>query len=451
MTHLHLALALLPEGWVENVRLEFAGRRITAILPGVAPRPGDERHAIGVPGMGNVHSHAFQRAMAGLAERESAGTGNFWGWRELMYRFALATSPDDLEAVASELYVEMLEAGFTRVGEFHYLHHDRDGEPYAAIAEMGERIIAAAERAGIGLTLLPAFYAHAGFGGKPPRDEQRRFINDIEQFGRLLEAARTAARAYPGTVVGVASHSLRAVTPEELAIVVRLAGDGPIHIHAAEQTREVEESVRALGARPVDWLLEHCGFDQRWCVVHATHMTERESGALAKSGAVAGLCPITEANLGDGVFDAARFTMAGGRFGIGSDCNVAIGVAAELRQLEYAQRLFRRARNVLALPGGSTGRALFEAALSGGQAALGITAGFRVDAPADIVTLAADHPSYPGLTGDRALDTWIFSAGNALIESVWAGGKKLVEAGRHRERAPVAERYRAALARLAAW
>lgn len=450
MTSLHLASALLPDGWAEDVRLEFDGARIAAVASHVAPEQGDQCYAIGVPGMSNVHSHAFQRAMAGLAERGRAGGENFWSWRELMYRFALAIRPDDLEAVASELYVEMLEAGFTRVGEFHYLHHDQDGRPYAAIAEMGERIIAAAERAGIGLTLLPSFYAHGDFGGAPPKEAQRRFLNDVGRFARLLEATREAARTYPETIVGVAAHSLRAVSPDELAAVADLAGAGPIHIHAAEQVREVTESARALGAPPIAWLLAHAGLDRRWCVIHATHMTARETADLATSGAVVGLCPITEANLGDGVFDAVPFVAAGGRFGVGSDCNVEIGLAAELRQLEYGARLFHRARNVLASPGKSTGRCLFEAALAGGGSALGTASGFRVGAPADVVTLREDHPSYPGLARDRALDTWIFSAGNALIESVWAGGKMRVEAGRHRARDAVAERYRAALARLTA-
>lgn len=449
-TSLHLASALLPGGFTENVRLEFDGARIGGIASNVAPAPGDRRYAIGVPGMGNVHSHAFQRAMVGLSERSRTGGGNFWSWRELMYHFALAMRPDELEAVASELYLEMLEAGFTRVGEFHYLHHDQDGRPYASIAEMGERIIAAAKRVGIGLTLLPSFYAHGGFGGEPPQGAQRRFVNDVGRFSRLLEATRAAARAYPETVVGTAAHSLRAVSPEELTAVVGLAGDGPIHIHAAEQVREVTESVRALGAPPVAWLLAHQALDRRWCVIHATHMTARETADLAKSDAIVGLCPITEANLGDGAFDAVPFVAAGGRFGVGSDCNVEIGLAAELRQLEYVARLGHRARNVLATPGKSTGRSLFEAALEGGGAALGVVNRFCVGAPADVVTLRRDHPSYPELAPDRALDTWIFSAGNTLIESVWAGGRLLVEGGRHRARAAVAERYRAALARLTA-
>ena len=450
MTSLHLTSALLPDGWQDDVRLEFGEDRIVAITSGEAPRPGDACHAVGIPGMSNLHSHAFQRAMAGRAETRSGSGNSFWSWRELMYRFALTMTPEDLEAVASQLYAEMLEAGFTRVGEFHYLHHDHDGRPYAAIAEMAERIMAAAQRSGIGLTLLPVFYAHANFGGAPPSDEQRRFVNNLDRFACLLDATRTAAKRIPGTIVGLAPHSLRAVTAEELRAVTELAGESPIHIHAAEQIREVEDSIAWSGARPVGWLLENSEVDARWCLIHATHMSEAETADLARSGAVAGLCPITEANLGDGTFNAVPFLAAGGRFGIGSDSNVEISAAAELRQLEYAQRLHHNARNVLAGGIGSTGRALFEVASRGGAAALGGASGFRVGGPADIVILDGNHPSYPHLASDGWLDSWIFSAGNALVESVWVGGKKLVQGGRHRAHAAIAERYRWALRRLAA-
>ncbi|WP_292274058.1 formimidoylglutamate deiminase, partial [Mesorhizobium sp.] len=371
MTAIFAEQALLPGGWRGNVRIAFDGGRISEVEAGSSAHAGDERHAIVLPGMPNLHSHAFQRGMAGLAELRGPSADSFWSWREVMYRFALSMTPDQVEAVAAQLYVEMLEAGFSRVGEFHYLHHDRDGQPYANIAEMAERIAAAAADTGIGLTLLPVFYAHSAFGGAAPNEGQRRFINDVGRFERLLEKTREGVRSLEQAVVGVAPHSLRAATPDELNAVAAMAPNGPIHIHVAEQVKEIEDCIAWSGKRPVELLLGHAEVDRRWCLIHATHMTEAETIAMAKSGAVAGLCPVTEANLGDGTFAAPSFIEHGGRFGIGSDSNVLIGLPDELRQLEYSQRLAHRARNVLARAGGSTGRALFDAALDGGSIALG--------------------------------------------------------------------------------
>ncbi|HHZ09778.1 MAG TPA: formimidoylglutamate deiminase [Rhizobiales bacterium] len=449
MTTLHAAAALLPEGWAENVRIAIADGAIVAVATGAAAQAGDERHAVVLPAMPNLHSHAFQRAMAGLAETRGPGADSFWSWRETMYRFALKMTPDDVEAVAAQLYVEMLEAGFGRVGEFHYLHHDADGMPYGDPAEMAGRIAAAASATGLGLTLLPVFYAHSGFGGLPPGEGQRRFICDRDLYAKVLDGARRIAAGLDGAVVGVAPHSLRAVTPEELAAAVALSGDGPIHIHAAEQVREVEDCVAWSGERPVEWLMRRAGVDRRWCLVHATHMTGSETAVLAASGAVAGLCPITEANLGDGTFPAPEFLAAGGRFGIGSDSNVLIGVGDELRQLEYSQRLDRRARNVLAAPGGSNGRALFDAALAGGARALGAATG-RIEpgADADLVSLDENHPTLAGKRGDAVLDAWIF-AGGGRIDCVWTRGKKRVEGGRHPLREAIAARYRRTMTGLA--
>ncbi|MFI0843577.1 formimidoylglutamate deiminase [Mesorhizobium sp. IMUNJ 23232] len=442
MTSLFASQALLPSGWATDVRIVFDGGAITGVEAESKPAPTDERVAILIPAMPNLHSHAFQRGMAGLAETRGPGDDSFWSWREVMYRFALTMTPDQVEAVAAQLYMEMLEAGFGRVGEFHYLHHDRDGQPYANVAEMAEHIAAAAAETGIGLTLLPVFYAHSGFGGLSPNEGQRRFINDIDSFRRLLEASRQIVSGMDDAVVGVAPHSLRAVTPEELATVAELGKDGPIHIHVAEQTREVEDCIAWSGARPVEWLLANAPVDENWCLIHATHITEAETGAMAKSGAVAGLCPITEANLGDGTFSARPFLAQGGRFGIGSDSNVLIGVTDELRQLEYSQRLAHRQRNVLAAPGGSNGRALLDAALAGGNQALGgRPSGIAVGNAASLVSLDASHPSLAGKSGDSILDAWIFAAG-AHVDCVWAGGRKLVSEGRHLHHEAIAERFR---------
>ena len=448
MPILHAASALLPQGWAHDVRLTLEHGQLSAIEIGVPAAAGDECHAVLVPGMPNLHSHAHQRGMAGLAEWRGASTDSFWSWRELMYRFALAMTPAQLEAIASQLYVEMLEAGFTRVGEFHYLHHDPDGRAYADPAEMAARLAAAATCSGIGLTLLPVFYAHAGFGGTPAAAAQRRFINAIDAYARLLDASRRAVKNLPGAIVGVAPHSLRAVTPDELAQVLVLADGAPVHIHIAEQVQEVEACIAWSGARPVQWLLDHAPVDERWCLVHATHIDADETRRTAVSGAVVGLCPITEANLGDGIFDAPPFVDAGGHWGIGSDSNVQIGVADELRLLEYSQRLARRERNVMAGPGGSTGRTLFGAALTGGSRALGqrrqTAVGLAVGAPADLVSLRARQTSHTARGSDTTLDAWIFS-GAAQVDCVWRAGVRLVTDGRHAMRDAVARDFIAAL------
>lgn len=452
MTILHFASALLPSGWADDVQVVVTDGTITKVTTGVAPASDEERHELAIPGIFSLHSHAFQRGMAGLAETRGCAADTFWTWRETMYRFALEMTPDDTEAVSTLLYVEMLEQGFTRVGEFHYLHHDHDGTPYANPAEMATRIAQAAEITGIGLTLLPSFYAHDGFGGAAPHAGQRRFICSVDQFGDLIAVARKVVGTLPGANIGVAPHSLRAVTPHELAAIVGLAEAGPIHIHAAEQIKEVEACIAWSGRRPVEWLLENASIDRRWCLIHATHTTATEIALLAKSGAVAGLCPVTEASLGDGIFPAREFLGAGGRFGVGTDSNVLVGAADELRQLEYGQRLKHRERNVLSgRPGISTGRVLFDGALAGGAQALAQrTAGLKVGARADIVTLDTNHPSIAGRRRDAVLDGWIFAAGAGAIACVWAGGNKVVEGGRHRLREKARDTFKATLRRLAA-
>lgn len=463
--------ALLAEGWAKNVRLTIQAGKIATINPDSMPEPEDRKHAILLPGMPNLHSHAFQRAMAGLSERRGPGQDrflkgqdrfwkgqdrfwkgqdSFWTWREQMYRFALKMQPEDVEAVASQLYVQMLEAGFTRVGEFHYLHHDPDGHPYADMAEMSGRIAAAAQASGIGLTLLPVFYAHSGFGGQEPGPGQRRFICDLAGFARLLEGARTAIAPLDGAVLGIAPHSLRAVTPEELIRLLPLAPSGPIHLHIAEQSREVTECLAVLAARPVEWLLANAPVDARWCLVHATQMRPHETRALARSGAVAGLCPITEANLGDGIFNGRDYAKFGGRFGIGSDSNVEISLSGELRLFEYGQRLRYHRRNVMGAPQQSTGATLFAAALRGGAQALGGADFPRRGGPADFITLRASLPDSEPPKADTILDQLIFAPGTLDIDAVVVGGKVLVESGRHVARAAVAAKFNAAMRRLCA-
>jgi formimidoylglutamate deiminase len=456
MASLWFESALLPTGWARHVRITATGGNIERVTAGTEPEPGDERHAIALPGLPNVHSHAFQYGLAGLTERRGPGADSFWSWRELMYRFVERIGPEELEAISALCFAQMLEAGFTRVGEFHYLHHDRGGAPFADAGELGARIAAAAAHTGIGLTLLPVFYAHGGFGGAEPAPRQRRFISDVPAFARIVDACRRVVRPLAGASVGVAPHSLRAVTPEELSQVVALAHGGVIHIHIAEQTREVEECVAWSGRRPIEWLLEAQGVDERWCLVHATHATDAELVGIAARGAVVGLCPITEANLGDGIFAASRFREHLGRIGIGSDSNIMLDAAGELRTLEYSQRLAQRSRNVLA--GGadsSTGRCLFDAALTGGRQALqGAAAraavGLAPRSSLDLITLAPGHPALLERRSDEIIDSWIFAAGREAIDCVWRAGIKLVSGGRHRDRDAIVARFAEALRRLRA-
>ncbi len=444
--------ALLPEGFADRVRVEVdADGRITRVVAGGESAGAERIAGIALPGLPNLHCHAFQKGMAGLAERRGPANDSFWTWREVMYRFLAALTPDDVEAIAAFAYAQMLEAGYTRVGEFHYLHHDIGGAPFADIGEMAQRIAAASVSTGIGLTLLPSLYTHGGFRDAPPNPGQVRFLNSTDRFLTLMARSREIVALVPGGNFGIAPHSLRAVSPEQLRAVTSAFPQVPVHIHAAEQTKEVDDCVAALCARPVQWLLDQAGVDARWCLIHATHMTDDETRWLAASGAVAGLCPLTEGSLGDGFFNGELFLHNHGRFGVGTDSNIEIDAPGELRQLEYSQRLKHRSRNVMTtLEGQSTGRSLYESALKGGAQALGggigaIEAGCR----ADIVVLKADHPDLAGAHGDMVLDVYVFSAGRGLIDRVIAGGVPVVEGGRHRAGEKIAEKYRKTVARLA--
>ncbi|HEX3351097.1 MAG TPA: formimidoylglutamate deiminase [Acetobacteraceae bacterium] len=443
--------ALLPDGWASDVRIAVtADGDIAAIETGAAAAGASFHAEVAVPGLPNLHSHAFQRGMAGLSERGGPGDDHFWTWREVMYLFLGELTPDDVEAIAELAYAEMLESGFTGVAEFHYLHHDRDGGAYANPAELAERIVAAASATGIGLTLLPSLYMQGGFADAPPSHGQRRFVTDLDTFARLVEASAAAIVTVPDARLGVAPHSLRAVGGAAIAAVARLVPDGPVHIHAAELTDEVEACLAVTGSRPVEYLLDRVGLDARWCVIHATHMTDDETARLARSGAVAGLCPLTEANLGDGIFPATEYMTARGAFGLGTDSNICIDAPRELAALEYAQRLRHRARNRLAPAQGSTGRALFAAAARGGAQALGREIGALASgARADIVVLDPDHEALAGRSDDTLLDSWIFAARTNPVTDVFVGGVHVVRHGRHKDREPIAARWRTVARRLA--
>lgn len=441
--------ALLPSGWADRVRVVVTDGRVASVEAGVERAPGEDGGGIALPGMPNLHSHAFQRGMAGLAEgrgpgKEKGADDDFWTWRELMYRFLDRGGPDEIEAVTAYAFMEMLEGGFTRVAEFHYLHNDIDGRPYADRAEIARRVAAAADETGIGLTLLPVFYAHSTFGGAAPNAGQRRFINDLDGFADLMARSLGAVKGLADAVIGVAPHSLRAVTPEELDAVVAMTG-GPVHIHVAEQVKEVDDCLAWSGARPVEWLMANAPVDERWCLIHATHVTEAETAAVAQSGAVVGLCPITEANLGDGIFPAVAYRKAGGRFGVGTDSNVMIGVAEELRTLEYSQRLSLRGRGLMAGETGSTGRGLYEAALDGGARATGAPAGIAPGVSADIVMLDSGHVAFHGRRDDAVLDSWIMAARTPAVAGVWRRGRRVVTDGEHHAREAIEARFRQAL------
>jgi formimidoylglutamate deiminase len=444
----HFDHALLPSGWATEVRVDVANGAITSVTPD-APRESAFRIAgLAIPGLPNLHCHAFQRGMAGLGERRGPAHDSFWTWREVMYRFLGRLTPDDAEAIAAFAYMQMLETGFTAVGEFHYLHHDIDGRPYTDLGEMAARIAAAARETGIGLTLLSTLYIYGGFGGVAPNEGQKRFLNGPDRYAALLARSREIVRTLPDARLGIAPHSLRAVTPEALRYITETYRNSPIHIHAAEQ--EVEDSIAALGTPPVAWLLDNADVDARWCLIHATHMTEGETRGLAKSGAVAGLCPLTEASLGDGIFNGAEYLANNGRFGVGTDSNIQIGAADELRLLEYAQRLKLRTRNVVAHEGESTGTQLYAQALAGGAQALGRTiGGIEAGKRADIVVLDPAHPDLSGGVA-TALDAYVFVAGAALIETVIVGGETVVAEGQHKHRDRITACYRKTIARLSA-
>jgi formimidoylglutamate deiminase len=449
MTSLWFEQALLPDGWAQDVRVTIDARRISGVTAGTAAEPGDERHAIALPGLANLHCHGFQRGMAGLSEFRGRPDDDFWSWREIMYRFLDRLTPDDIAAINGLAFVEMMESGFTRVAEFHYLHNDADGRRYADPAEMAGAVVAAADDSGIGLTLLPVFYAHGDFGGASPTPGQRRFLSDVDSFAALVAASR--AKLPADAAFGIAPHSLRAVTAEELAAILPLADGGPVHIHAAEQMREVEASLAWSGQRPVEWLLDNADVDARWCLVHATHLTDDECDRLAASGAVAGLCPVTEANLGDGIFPATRYLAAGGHIGIGTDSNILIDVAGELRALEYSQRLRDRRRAILgseATP--SIGERLFREALAGGARATRSGTGIAAGQPADLFTLDTGNTAFAGADSRTILDRWVFGARDQAIDCVWRGGRKWVVGGRHIARDAVVARYRAVVCALLA-
>ncbi len=442
--------ALLPTGWADQVRICVTSGMITEVLCDATAQADDTQVSVLLPALSNLHSHTFQRAMAGMTEHRIAGRESFWTWRELMYRFLDRLTPEQMEAIAALVFMEMQEAGYAAVGEFHYVHHQKGGQRYDDIAELSKRIFAAARLTGIGLTHLPVLYTYGGAGEQPLAAGQLRFGNSVDDFAVLLDAVRSAAAGLPNdTRVGIAPHSLRATNPEDLRRAMPLAKGNPIHIHVAEQPKEVADISAWLGARPVEWLLENMPVNQNWCMIHATHMTAAETAALAKSGAVAGLCPITEANLGDGPFDGPGWLANGGAFGIGSDSNVRISLTEELRTLEYSQRLRDLSRNVMVAKEGSVGHAIYSGAALGGAQALGRKAGqIAVGCLADLTAIDHDHSSLCALSAEQILDGLVFAAPDSVVTDVWSAGRHRVRQGRHINREQIIKGWRKAVKSL---
>ena len=444
--------ALTPTGWSGPVSVHIDDRGwISGIEKLGARGAGTSIHGPLLPGMPNLHSHAFQRQMAGLTEKGGGKEDHFWSWRDAMYRVANRINPGQLEAIAAWLQVEMLEAGYTSCGEFHYLHHQPSGKPYDNRAEMIGSLLAAAESSGMAVTLLPVLYSRNGFRMQTVSDHQRRFFNTPDSFMELLGECERALAHHSLHQLGWAPHSLRAVSIDQLAAVLHADGTHgrPVHIHIAEQSAEVDECLAVHGARPLELLIDRFPIDEHWCLVHATHTSEGEMQAAAATGAVAGLCPTTEADLGDGFFDAVRWLRDGGEFGIGSDSNLRVSVTEELRLLEFGCRLREQKRNVLADEGRSCGRTLFQRAVEGGAAGLAQPVG-RIEngCRADLVELDDRHVLMTGRRDDARLDTWIF-AGEQMVRSVWVAGELRVAEGRHLRRENLAAAFTRVMEELA--
>lgn len=455
LTGAHFRLALTPEGWRRNLSVTFGP---DGLITGLREDDNPDRLPVYenpvVPGITDLHSHAFQYAMAGLSEVRRNPVDSFWSWRDIMYFFALTLSPEDMQAIAARLYLALLKGGYTGIVEFHYVHNDLDGTPYARREELSLAIFEAARATGLDLTHLPVFYAHSNFGGLAPTEGQRRFIQDLDGYAAMLEALRAPARE-AGHTLGIAPHSLRAATPEEITRLMELRADllpdCPVHIHVAEQVKEVEDALAWNGRRPVEQLFDIAPVDRRWCLIHATHLSDNEVARIARSGATVGLCPMTEANLGDGIFRATDYLAQGGSFGIGSDSNIATFAAQELQQLEYSQRLRDRQRNVLASDAFPNVAAnLWTRAMQGGARAAGRPEqGLAPGGMASFVELVSPEPeALAAVAPEAALDFHVFAGRGFHVGDVVVRGRRTVQAGHHPLEDRIHADYAAAMARI---
>ncbi len=438
--------ALLPEGWHNNVEVNIdrAGK-IESVKKDA--EPSGMVYDTLLPSPMNLHSHCFQRAMTGLSETSTHSNNDFWSWREFMYKFLNTISTENFEAICAFAQMEMLEAGYSGLTEFHYVHNDYSGARYNQISEMSQRVLRASNRSGIGITLLPVLYEHGGVSRSPLISGQDRFGLNLEEYCKLFHEINAIPKEFVDCKVGVAAHSLRAVKKESLQVLANEFPECPIHIHVAEQVKEVQEIHESWGYRPIEWLVENINLTTNWCLIHCTQMSNAEAKKLVKTGAVIGLCPVTEANLGDGIFDGKSWLEVGGKFGIGTDSNVSISLFGELRMLEYSQRLMQKSR--LAMKGSSglsIGRQLFGHALEGGALASGRESGsIKKGFWADILALDLSSLNYSHLSNDDKLNYLIFSENQNLIDSVFSAGRHLVRNGEHREREKINSDYERAL------
>jgi formimidoylglutamate deiminase len=449
-TNLFAKNALLPEGWVSNVRLHWdASGNISSVESAAVADPYEVQHSYVSPGMSNLHSHAFQRAMAGMTEIAGDGPDSFWTWRDLMYRYALAISPEQMQVIAAQLYSECLRHGYTSVCEFHYVHRAPAGEFYSDIAETSRQVIAAANHTGMGITMLPVLYSYADFNDLVLRDDQRRFNTNVEQILQIIQSLEN--QRCDQVEVGVAPHSLRAASTVQISeLVASLPAGRPIHIHIAEQMREVNACIAATGKRPVELLFDTQNVDERWCLVHATHLNKSEVASMAASKSVAGICTSTEGNLGDGFFDLPDYIAANGRFGVGTDSHASQSLVEELRWLEYGQRLHSQGRNIASVAGQRrVGDFLWQRCLEGGAQATGRRVGkFAVGARADMLIFDDQHPNLQDLPVQDLLNTVIFASNDNMIRDVYVGGQLVVEGGRHRNQSKIQSDYAACMRQL---
>ncbi len=442
--------ALLQQGWAQNVRIEVLDGVILRIVQNSHAQDATVLSGPTLPTLANLHSHAFQRAMAGMAEVSLKANDSFWSWRELMYRMVGQLSPDDVRIIATQLYIDLLKAGYSQVAEFNYLHHQQNGQAYAQLNEVSQQLLDAADTAGVGLTLLPVLYSYSGFGGQLPNAGQARFINGSEQYLALHQACEQSIAGKPLHQLGICFHSLRAVSPEQIKrVMAALRSPMPIHIHIAEQQKEVADCLAWSGQRPVQWLANEIGLDERWCLVHATHLSEQEMLTLARSQAVAGLCPSTEANLGDGIFPAADYIRAQGRWGIGSDSHVSLSLVEELRSLEYGQRLRDQQRNRLySQSQNHVGDFLFEQARLGGNQATQVQLGLAEGHRADFMVLDHQHPFIAASKPQDILNRWLFACNENLIRHVYVAGKPVICDFQHPQQQAARTEFTALLSRL---
>lgn len=419
-------MILLKDGWHNNTSIETENGVITDIVIN-QNKESIPFEGIYIPGFLNAHSHSFQYAMAGLAEvHKSHNSDDFWSWRESMYSLALRLDPDQFEHVATKLYAEMLKHGWTNVAEFHYVHHDKDGKPYANLSEMGERVISAAKKVGLNITLIPIFYQKGGFG-KPHNEKQKRFISkDLDAYIKLLEASEKSTQHYNGASIAIGVHSLRGVDPETVKeLTQQMNPDLPFHIHISEQLKEVEDSLNYLNKRPVEWLLDNCNVNENYHLVHATHLISDEILRIAESGANVVICPSTEGNLGDGIFPLVDYQNKGGKWSIGTDSHIGLNPLEELRILDYGQRLTTHKRNVFTCEGNTnSGHYAMEKTTISGKKAMGEneTDFFNIGDYFNACVLNENQPLIASSTPDNLLSTLIYAGDRLFIEKVITQG-----------------------------